>query len=39
MTLGQKNGDVVIANLNPIIDKFNIEENHQIFSTKRSIRC
>lgn len=39
VTLGQKNGDVVVVNLNPIIDKFKIEENHQIFCTKKSIRC
>lgn len=39
VTLGQKNGDIVVVNLNPIIDKFKIEENHQIFSTKKSIRC
>ncbi len=39
VTLGQKNGEIIVVNLNSIIDRFKIEENHQIFSTKKSIKC
>lgn len=39
VAIGQKNGEIVVANLNDIVEKFKIEENHQIFSTKKSIRC
>jgi hypothetical protein len=36
---GNTKGQVKIVNFNMILDKFKIEQNHQIFTTKKSIKC
>lgn len=37
--LGTDEGQIELINLNSLISQFKIEQNHQIFSIKKSIKC
>ena len=37
--IGSKDGEVRMVNLNLLIERFNIEQNHQVFNVKQAIKC
>ena len=37
--IGNEDGNISVLNMTEIIEKYKIEQNHQIFSIKKAVKC